>query len=75
MRFGDHVAGIAAIEKAMLNCNKMIVYLEQFRDICGSGIEWEFFDDVIKKYLYVRRKMLHLEQSWKKFMPGGGQIS
>lgn len=70
LRFGDHTAGIAAIEKAMLNCNKMIVYLEQFRDICDTGIPWEFFDDVIKKYVYVRRKMLRLEQAWKKFMPG-----
>ena len=69
LRFGDHTAGIAAIEKAMLNCNKMIVYLEQFRDICESGTPWEFFDDAIKKYLYVRRKMLRLEQAWKKFMP------
>jgi len=69
LRFGDHTAGIAAIEKAMLNCNKMIVYLEQFRDICDSGIPWEFFDDAIKKYIYVRRKMLRLEQAWKKFMP------
>lgn len=69
LRFGDHTAGIAAIEKAMLNCNKMIVYLEQFRDICGTGIPWEFFDETIKKYIYVRRKMLRLEQAWKKFMP------
>lgn len=70
LRFGDHAAGIAAIERAMLNCNKMVVYLEQFRDICETGIPWEFFDDAIKKYIYVRRKMLRLEQAWKKFMPG-----
>lgn len=70
LRFGDHIAGIAAIERAMLNCNKMVVYLEQFRDICDSGILWEFFDETIKKYIYVRRKMLRLEQAWKKFMPG-----
>ncbi len=70
LRFGDHAAGIAAIEKAMLNCNKMIVYLEQLRDICETGIPWDFFDDAIKKYTYVRRKMLRLEQAWKKFMPG-----
>lgn len=69
LRFGDHAAGIAAIERAMLNCNKMVVYLEQFRDICDTGIPWEFFDDAIKKYVYVRRKMLRLEQAWKKFMP------
>ena len=80
LRFGDHAAGITAIEKAMLGCNKMVVYLEQFRDICvrpvrsppsngETGIPWEFFDDTIKKYIYVRRKMLRLEQAWKKFMP------
>ncbi len=69
LRFGDHTAGIAAIERAMLGCNKMVVYLEQFRDICDSGLAWEFFDDAIKKYMYVRRKMLRLEQAWKKFMP------
>ena len=73
LRFGDHAAGIAAIERAMLNCNKMIVYLEQFRDICETGIPWEFFDDAIKKYLYVRRKMLRLEQAWKKFIPTPNQ--
>lgn len=70
LRFGDHTAAIVAIEKAMLNCNKIIVYLEQFRDICNTGIDWEVFDDLIKKYLYVRRKMLNLERSWKKYMPG-----
>ena len=70
-RFGYHAAGIVALEKAMLNCNKAIVYIEQFRDICGTSIEHEFFEDAIKKYLFVRRKMLNLERSWKKFMPEG----
>ena len=69
LRFGDHIAAIAAIEKAMLNCNKIIVYIEQFRDICESNITWEVFDDLIKKYLYVRRKILNLQRAWKKFMP------
>ncbi len=68
-RFGDHTAGIAALEKAMFNCNKAIVYIEQFRDICDTKIKHEFFEDLIKKYTFVRRKMLNLERSWKKFMP------
>ncbi|MDP3710819.1 MAG: hypothetical protein Q8R29_03825 [bacterium] len=68
-RFGDHTAGIAALEKAMLNCNKAIVYIEQFRDICDTKIEHEFFEDLIKRYTFIRRKMLNLERSWKKFMP------
>lgn len=69
LRFGSHEGAIATIEKAMLNCNKIIVYIEQFRDICETGIEWEAFDDLIKKYLYVRRKILNLQRVWKKFMP------
>ena len=69
LRLGDNIAAIAAIEKAMLNCNKIIVYIEQFRDICESNITWEVFDDLIKKYLYVRRKILNLQRAWKKFMP------
>lgn len=69
LRFGDHTAAIAMIEKAMLGCNKIIVYIEQFRDICETGIEWEVFDDLIKKYLYVRRKILNLQRVWKKFAP------
>ena len=68
LRFGDHSGAIVSMEKAMLNCNKMVVYLEQYRDICGAGIEWEFFEDLIKKYTFVRRKMLNLERSWKKFI-------
>lgn len=73
LRFGDHTAAITAIERAMLNCNKIIVYVEQFRDICDTGVDWEVFDDLIKKYLYVRRKILNLQRVWKKFMPQPSQ--
>lgn len=68
VRFGSQTECFVFLEKVMLNCNKMAVYLEQVRDICDTGIEWEVFDELIKKYFYIRRKVLHLQMSWKKYM-------
>ena len=68
VRFGDKEESIVLLEKVMLNCNKIVVYLEQVRDICETGVEWEFFDELIKKIFDVRRKVLHLQMSWKKYM-------
>ncbi len=68
VRFGDKEESIVLLEKVMLNCNKLVVYLEQTRDICETGIEWEVFDEQIKKIFDIRRKVLHLQMSWKKYM-------
>ena len=67
LRFGDHSNSVIALEKVMLSCNKMMVYLEQVRDICQTGLPWEDFDEAVKKYIYLRRKVLNLQRSWKKF--------
>jgi hypothetical protein len=67
LRFGDHSNSVIALEKVMLNCNKMMVYLEQVRDICQTGLPWEDFAEAVKKYIYLRRKVLNLQRSWKKF--------
>lgn len=71
-RFGSQQTCLVLLEKAMLNCNKMMVYLEQTRDICETGLEWEKFDETIKKYMYLRRKVLNLQRSWKKYMSADG---
>jgi len=68
LRFGASLECLARLEKAMLNCNKLIVYVEQARDIAETGIEWEKFDELAKKYFYIRRKTLNLQRSWKKFI-------
>ena len=68
VRFGSQQECIVLLEKVMMNCNKMAVYLEQIRDICETGIEWEVFDELIKKYFFLRRKVLNLQRSWKKYM-------
>ena len=45
-----------------------VVYLEQYRDICNTGIEIEFFEEEIKGLAQLRQKTLYLQRSWKKFI-------
>lgn len=67
-RFGAGTDCLVLLEKTMVNCNKMMVYLEQVRDICQTGLEHEFFEELIKKYSYIRRKTLNLQRVWKKYI-------
>jgi len=69
LRFGDHAGAVQALEEVMLNCNLLVVHLEQFRDIENKDIEPEFFEEQIKNLLSTRVKILHLQTSWKKFTP------
>jgi len=72
LRFSDQIKAIQMLEEIMLNCNILVVYLEQYRDLenpsAGSGqVETEFFVEQIKSILTVRGKILRLQFSWKKF--------
>ncbi len=67
LRFGDQTRAIEALEEVMLNCNLLVVYLEQYRDIENKDIEPEFFEEQIKNLLTTRMKILHLQRSWQKF--------
>ena len=67
LRFGDQTRAIETLEEVMLNCNILVVYLEQYRDIKNQTTEPEFFEEQIKNLLSVRTKILHLQMSWKKF--------
>ena len=67
LRFSDFNRAVQILEEAMLDCNLLIVRLEQHRDIENTQIETEFFDEQIKSLLSVRFKTMHLQQSWKKF--------
>lgn len=66
-RFGDQTNAIHDLEDVMLNCNLLVVYLEQYRDIENTEVETDFFDQQIKNILSTRTKVLHLQMSWKKF--------
>ena len=67
-RFGTGTECLDILDEAMLQCNKAVAYLEQARDICDTGVKWEDFDEKIKKYFYVRRKILNLQRVWKKYI-------
>jgi hypothetical protein len=67
-RFGSQKECLILLERVMLNCNKMVVYLDQARDICATGLEVEKFEELQKKYLLIRRKVLNLQRSWQKYM-------
>lgn len=67
-RFGTGTDCLVLLEKTMVNCNKLVVYAEQVRDICQTGAEHEWFEELIKKYLYIRRKTLNLQRVWKKYI-------
>ena len=67
-RFGTQKECLILLERVMLNCNKMVVYLDQTRDICATGLEVEKFEELQKKYLLIRRKVLNLQRSWQKYM-------
>ncbi|PIP87425.1 hypothetical protein COW81_00350 [Candidatus Campbellbacteria bacterium CG22_combo_CG10-13_8_21_14_all_36_13] len=67
-RFGSQNDCIILLEKVMVNCNKMVVYLEQIRDLGGSTADVEMIDRCIADYFLLRRKVLNLQRSWSKFM-------
>lgn len=70
LRFGNSEQAIRILEEIMVGCNKIVVYLELYRDLYNDNkIETEFFDEQIKNILSTRFKILHLQRSWIKFTP------
>jgi len=67
-RFDDQATGISLLDEAMINSNKMIVYLEQIRDIYGDEVEKVLIEELIKKYSYNRTKIFRLQKAWKSWL-------
>jgi len=67
-RFGSSDQCLLILDKVMLSCNKMVVYLEQARDICDTGVELTQFEEQTKKYFYIRQKVLNLQRVWRKYI-------
>ena len=55
------------MEECLEACNKTVVYLEQARDIFAQNIDKAACEDMIKRYIYVRRKTFNLYKAWKRF--------
>ena len=69
LRFGDHARALLLLERAMADCNKLVVYLEQARSIYGSKLDQDLVDDLSRRYTDVRGKIFRLEKAWQKFTP------
>lgn len=67
MRFGDHEKAIGMLERILVGCNKMVVYLEQAKGIYGDKMDGELIDDLIRRYSDARTKIFRLEKSWQKW--------
>jgi hypothetical protein len=66
-RYSDFNLGVATLEKAMADCNKMIVYYEQAKGLYGDKIDSSLADDLMSRYLECRNKMFRLEKAWVKY--------
>lgn len=66
-RFDERDTGLILLDKSMTNCNKMVVYLEQVRDIYSDQVERVLVEELIRKYIYNRRKIFNLYKAWKRF--------
>ena len=56
------------LDDALEGCNRAVVYLEQARDIFIKEIEGRAAcEDLIKRYIFARRKIFNLYKAWKKF--------
>lgn len=67
LRFSNINQASKVLDEAMLGCNRAVVYLDQYRDLCNKEIEVEFFEEQIRRYLAVRWKIMHLLRAWEKF--------
>lgn len=67
IRFESNLQGIALLEKAMADCNKMVVYVEQARGIYPQDFDGGLCEDAIRNYAYNRTKIFRLQAAWRKW--------
>jgi len=67
MRFDDFDKALATLELSMRGCNKMVVFLEHSAGLYGPDLDLVLLEDLSKRYITVRGKILRLEKAWKKF--------
>jgi len=66
-RFNSQAEGLVLLDKAMNSCNKMVVYLEQARDIYSDRVERALCEELINRYSFNRRKIFNLYKAWERF--------
>lgn len=68
LRFDFADKAVLMLERARFCCNRMIVYLEQIRDIYTADIDRAKIEDIVKTYAYNRTKIFRLLAAWKKWV-------
>lgn len=53
------------MDDCLEECNKTMVYLEQVRDIFADKLDRVVCDDLVKRYIYARRKIRNLQKAWE----------
>jgi len=65
-RFDEPGGSLKLLEDVMSLCNDAVVYLEQVRDIYVENVDAVICDDIIKEYIFSRRKIFNLLKAWKR---------
>lgn len=68
-RFDEPEKASKLIDESLAECNKIVVYLEQARDI--HNVDKITVEEIIKNYINVRWKILNLQRAWKRFQKEG----
>ena len=55
------------MDECLEECNKTMVYLEQVRDIFAGKADSAVCNDLVKRYIYARRKIRNLQKAWDGF--------
>ena len=53
------------MDECMEECNKTTVYLEQVKDIYAEKVDRAVCEDLVKRYIYARRKIRNLQKAWE----------
>lgn len=67
LRFDFPDKAVTMLERSRFCCNRMIVYLEQIRDIYAADIDRAKIEEIVKSYGYNRVKIFRLLAAWKKW--------
>ena len=67
LRFDFADKAIIMLERSRFCCNRMIVYLEQIRDIYAAAVDRVKIEEITKIYGYNRTKIFRLAAAWKKW--------
>lgn len=74
-RFEDEGAGLKLLDESMAECNRMVVFLEQARDLYSNEVNRLACEELIKNYVQVREKIFRLYKAWKKFQEEHGNAA